>query len=98
MPKLRRITCTLLMLQPNTARVVFSWNDADPTAPDGSDAMYHQTRGAASINLLGGLRNPPPDPSNTSSFTFRVNNVRMCISGINYLQSCPPCSLAPFSD
>jgi len=35
------------MLQPDTARVVFSWNDADPTAPDGSDAMYHQTRGAA---------------------------------------------------
>ena len=75
-PKLQRITCTLLMLQPDTARVVFSWNDADPTAPDGSDAMYHQTRGSASINLLGGLRNPQPDSSNTSSFTFRVNNVR----------------------
>ena len=51
------------MLQPDTARVVFSWNDADPTAPDGSDAMYHQTRGSASINLLGGLRSTPPDPS-----------------------------------
>ena len=69
--------------QANTARVVFSWNDVDPTMPDGSDAMYHGTtgRGSASLNLLGGLPDPPPDPSDTRSFTFTVNNV--CISSVN---------------
>jgi len=65
------------LLQSDTSRVVFSWNDADPTRPDGSDAMYHLVngRGSASVNLLGGLHNTPPDPSNTRSFTVRVNDV-----------------------
>ena len=65
------------LLQANTARVVFSWNDNDPTMPDGSDAMQHTTndRGSASLNLLGGLRSIPPDPSDTRSFAFTVNNV-----------------------
>jgi len=54
---------------------VYSWNDIDPAAPDGSDARQHQTRGSASINLLGGLRSTPPDPSDARSFTVRVNNV-----------------------
>ena len=65
--------------QPNTARVVYSWNDNDPTTQDGSDAMRHTTRGSASVNLLGGLTNLPPDPSDTRSFTFRVNNVCMSV-------------------
>ena len=67
--------------QANTARVIFSWNDVDPTMPDGSDAMRHTTRSSASLNLLGGLPDPPPEPSDTRSFTFRVNNV--CISSVN---------------
>ena len=67
--------------QANTARVIFSWNDVDPTMPNGSDAMRHTTRSLASLNLLGGLPDPPPVPSDTRSFTFRVNNV--CISSVN---------------
>ena len=65
------------LVQANTARVIFSWNDNDPTTQDGSDAMYHTTngRGSASLNLLGGLPDPPPEPADTRSFTFRVNNV-----------------------
>ena len=62
-------------MQTQTTLVVFSWNDADPTAEDGSDAMQHQIRGSASVNLLGGLINPPPEPSDTRSFTMTVNNV-----------------------
>ena len=62
-------------MQANTARVIFSWNDNDPTTPDGSDAMQHMVRGSASLNLLGGLLDPPPEPADTRSFTFTVNNV-----------------------
>ena len=54
--------------------------------PDGSDARYHTTtgRGSASLNLLGGLPDPPPEPADTSSFTFRVNNV--CVyCGVSHL-------------
>lgn len=64
-----------LLVQTQTTLVVFSWNDNDPTAEDGSDATRHQTRGSASVNLLGGLVNPPPEPSDTQSFTLTVNNV-----------------------
>ena len=63
------------LVQANTARVIFSWNDNDPTTPDGSDAMQHMVRGSASLNLLGGLTDPPPEPADTRSFTFTVNNV-----------------------
>jgi len=64
------------LLQPDTSRVVFSWNDADPTRPDGSDAMYHQmNRGSASVNLLGGLPNPPPAPADSEEFFIGVNSV-----------------------
>lgn len=66
---------SVLFLQTQTTPVVFSWNDNDPTAEDGSDATRHQIRGAASVNLLGGLVNPPPEPSDTQSFTLRANNV-----------------------
>jgi len=59
--------------------VVFSWNDADPTAPDGSDARQHQTRGSASVNLLGGLPDPPPEPSDSEDFFIGVNSVSYII-------------------
>ena len=64
-----------ILLQAETARVIFSWNDVDPTMPDGSDAMRHTTRGAASINLLGGLINPPPEPSDSETFFVGVDSV-----------------------
>ena len=66
---------TLILLQAETARVIFSWNDVDPTMEDGSDARQHQTRGAASVNLLGGLINPPPEPSDSETFFIGVDSV-----------------------
>ena len=39
--------------------------------------MYHgmPQRGSASLNLLGGQREIPPDPIDVQSFTIAVNNV-----------------------
>ena len=69
------LNITLIALQANTARVIFSWNDVDPTMPDGRDAMRHTTRGSASVNLLGGLPDPPPVPSDSETFFIGVENV-----------------------
>ena len=41
----------------------------------GSDASRHMTRGAASVNLLGGLINPPPVPSDSETFFVGVDSV-----------------------
>ena len=40
--------------------------------------MYHgrDNRGSASLNLLGGLTNPPPEPEDSQSFFLGVENVR----------------------
>ena len=63
--------------------MIFSWNDVDPTAPDGSDAIQHETRGSASLNLLGGLPNPPPEPSDSEEFFIGVNNVSVFSSHVH---------------
>ena len=56
--------------------MVFSWNDDDPA--DADSAMYHGNiqRGSASLNLLGGLVDPPEEPADSASFFARSNNVR----------------------
>ena len=74
-------------MQANTARVVFSWNDNDPANDDpDSGPMYHgsNNRGSASLNLLGGLINMPPEPQagTTGSFNITVNNVSLKILNI----------------
>lgn len=68
----------------NTARVVYSWHSNDPA--DADSAMYHtQTqRGAVSLNLLGGQRELPPDPSDLQSFTVAVNNVNIPADDTTY--------------
>ena len=71
----KQLDITLIVLQANTARVIFSWNDVDPTMPDGSDAMRHTTRSSASLNLLGGLPDPPPEPSDSETFFVGVDSV-----------------------
>ena len=78
---------TLIVLQANTARVIFSWNDVDPTMPDGSDAMYHTTtgRGSASVNLLGGIPDPPPEPSDSETFFIGVDSVSTYTNNICFL-------------
>ena len=74
---------TLIVLQANTARLIFSWNDNDPAMQDGSDAMRHTTRGAASVNLLGGLPDPPPEPRDSETFFIGVNSVSSDIPAQN---------------
>ena len=59
--------------------MVYSWNDVDPA--DINDAQYHgpTQRGSASLNLLGGQTEVPPDPADIQSFTIAVNDVRVPI-------------------
>ena len=70
-----------ILIQANTARVVFSWNDRDPENDDPETGpMYHgNNRGSASLNLLGGLVNPPPEPpaDMVGSFNITVQNVSL---------------------
>ena len=68
------------MLQANTARVIFSWNENDPANDDPENGpVYHgvSNRGSASLNLLGGLIDMPPEPpaDTVGSFNVTVDNV-----------------------
>ncbi len=61
-------------MQSDTARMIFSWNNADPVDDDPNQVMYHETnRGASSVNLLGGQQEVPPDPADLQSFDITVN-------------------------
>ena len=60
-------------MQPETARVVWSWHSEDPTAPD--LITQHQFQGSLSLNLLGGLNEDREIPSDTETFTINVENV-----------------------
>ena len=60
--------------------MVFSWNDNDPENDDPGSPGYHATnRGTASLNLLGGLVNAPPEPpaDMVGSFNITVDNVSL---------------------
>ena len=46
--------------------MVWSWHSGDPATPD--SVMQHEYMGSMSINLLGGLGNPPSQPSDSDSF------------------------------
>ena len=59
-------------MQADTSRVVWSWHSGDPASPD--SVIQHEYKGSMSINLLGGLDNPPPQPSDSDSFII-ANNV-----------------------
>ena len=80
------ISCKRLLiiyecLQADTSRIVYSWSDELPTVTQNSDRSetytlrQHQDQGSASINLLGGLPNPPQIPSDAKSFTVKDENV-----------------------
>ena len=62
------------IVQKNTAKVVFSWGAADPAD---ISLTYHgeKERGSVSLNLLGGLVDVPPQPSDAQNFTVAVNQV-----------------------
>ncbi len=60
-----------------TARVIFSWNNADPIDDDPSRVLYHEeNRGSVSLNLLGLEQELPPQPENVQLLNITVNNVR----------------------
>ena len=64
-------------MQANTARVIFSWNNADPVNDDPAQAEYHGpvNRGSFSINLLGAQQEVPPDPVDLQTFEIIVDTV-----------------------
>ena len=66
----------LLFLQPETARVVWSFSVSDPTDSLGETAQVHDYMGSLSVNLLNGLIEPPPEPANLQYFDVVVSNVR----------------------
>ena len=59
---------------------MYSWNDNDPTNDDVvSGPAYHSSRrGSASLNLLGGLQNMPPDPPAGATGSFNNINCGQC--------------------
>ena len=53
--------------------MIYSWHDDDPV--DSGSLSRHRVRGTVSLNLIGGLQDPPPDPTNLNSFKIAVENV-----------------------
>ena len=68
-------------MQPETARVVWSWHSQDPTGPD--SIPRHEFQGSTSLNLLA-ERIEREEPPGAQSYTFRVGNVHIsaCVSPI----------------
>lgn len=63
-------------MQTSTDRVVWSFNERDPTDPIGADALQHDDRGTTSVNLLGGLPAGNQAPTeNEPYYDILVNNV-----------------------
>ena len=57
--------------------MVWSFRGQDPTGPTGADALQHDRRGTASVNLLGGLPTGNREFSGDELFfDVLVNDVR----------------------
>ena len=74
---------SLHYIQYQTAHIVYSWNDnkATVTTSNGIESytlIPHSRKGSTSVNLLGGLPNPPRIPQNVQAFTVNVNEVSYC--------------------
>ena len=54
---------------------MWSFKEEDP--PNGADGQFerHDFQGSRSLNLLGGLIDPPADPPGTESFAIEVTDV-----------------------
>ena len=69
------------LLQLETQRIIYSWNDNTPTVTQNADgtetySIYRHTyQGSTSINLLSGLPDPPDMPNDAETFTIAVNEV-----------------------
>ena len=64
---------------------MWSWHSSDPE--DEASVLQHQFKGATSLNLLGGLNNPPPIPPDSDSFTITMESVRQVVNVEIYHQS-----------
>ena len=66
----------MVYLQAETARVIWSFNDApDPSSQDLTFSDIHSRKGSVSLNLLGGLPDAAPDPQDLEYYDITVNNV-----------------------
>lgn len=68
--------------QADTARVIYSWHDEDPA--DRDSLAKHRVRGSRSVNLLGGLQNPPNDPELLSNFIIAAEDVSAIQSALHW--------------
>ena len=57
---------------------MWSWHPSDPE--DAASVLQHQFEGTTSLNLLGGLNNPPPIPPDSDSFTITMESVRQFVN------------------
>lgn len=62
-------------MQADTSRVIWSFSETLDPQELSQTSKGHSRQGSMSLNLLGGLNNPPPDPSDVASFDVTVNNV-----------------------
>ena len=77
------------LLQVGTARVVWSFNNHDPSDPLGESAQVHDYQGSRSLTLLGGLiSGPPSKPADLQSFDLTLSNVRENISCLPCMHGC----------
>ena len=67
---------SLVSLQAETANVLWSFSTfEDPSSEKLSSANIHTSKGAVSLNLLGGLPSAAPDPIDLQYFDVTVDNV-----------------------
>ena len=60
--------------------MVWSFNEQDPTDPNGADARYHGSRrGTTSVNLLGGLTGESTPPLGDEFLDYEVTNVSFVV-------------------
>ena len=66
----------IITWQAETARVIWSFHaTADPPSQDIPRSLVHSKKGSKSLNLLGGLPSPAPDPEDIKFFDVGVNSV-----------------------
>ena len=63
-------------MQPETARVIWSYHNSDPSSSDPSQPLdRHDERGTRSLNLLGGPRSTFEEPETITSFNITSEEV-----------------------
>ena len=65
----------IMYIQAETARVIWSFHDTDPSSQDLMFSDIHSRKGSVSLNLLGGLPDAAPDPQDLEYYDVTVENV-----------------------